>query len=155
MNNNVPRPNRWASRVLLVDILGLLVFFVGMQPGILGLHHRPGFGYLKIFVFLSGLAIITLASYAAAVLTRPKGHSPSLFQEVGARLMATGYFLAAFSSIVDLIGLGTERFPQPMHFGLLQSAGLLLGVVLILVGLAACFPRGNAERLAHPSSSRT
>jgi hypothetical protein len=138
-----PHSARWGIRVLLVDLFGLLVFLFGMQPGLLGLHHRPGFGYLKIFVFLSGLAIITLASYAAATLGRPRGHPLTLFQDIGARLMATGYFLAAFSSIVDLIGLGSEHFPQPMHFGLLQSTGLLVGVLITLIGLVAYYPRGK------------
>jgi len=131
----------WVNRLLVVDAIGLLLFLFGMQPGLLGLPHRPGFGYFKILVFLTALAVITLSSYAVARLMRREDHAPSLFQDVGARLMATGYFLAAFSSNVDLIGLGSERFPQPMHFGYLQSSGLVLGVVIILVGLLAYYPR--------------
>ncbi|MGA2820309.1 MAG: hypothetical protein ABSF61_06610 [Anaerolineales bacterium] len=137
---------RWVNRLLVGDAIGLFLFLFGMQPGLLGLPHRPGFGYFKILVFLTGLAVIALASYAVATLMRREDHAASLFQDVGARLMATGYFLAAFSSIVDLIGLGSERFPMPMHFGYLQSSGLLLGVLIILVGLLAYYPRQKKQR---------
>jgi hypothetical protein len=137
------RPRRWVSRLLLLDVAGLLIFLFGMHPSLFGMPYRPGFGYLKVFVFLTGLALVTLSSYVIAGMMRPEGQPASLLQEIGARLVATGYFLAALSSTADLIGLGSEHFPQPMHFGVLQSLGLLVGVLIILIGLLTYYPRGR------------
>jgi hypothetical protein len=132
--------------LLVLDALGLLVFLFGMRPSLLGVPYRPGFGYLKIFVFLTGLALVTLASYVIAGLMRREGHSDSLLQNVGARLIATGYFFAALSSMADLIGLGSTPFPHRMIFGIVQSLGLLLGVLIILIGLITYYPRGKQRR---------
>jgi hypothetical protein len=124
-----------------VDILGLVLFLLGFNPGTFGLDRSRVIGYVQALVFLTGLGLIVLISYIVATLQRRNGHEISLVQDIGARLMATGYVLAAFSSVADLIGLGSEPLPRPPHFGLLQSGGLLLGVLLTLIGLMMTYPR--------------
>jgi len=147
-NRTASRSTRLSRWLLVVDVIGLFIFLASVRPGVLGLYQRPGFGYLKISGLLLGLAMITLASYGAATLRRRAGRPPSLMQDVGARLMATGYVLAAFSSLADLLGLGSVRFPSPypMQFGLVRSLGLFLGVLIILIGLILNSVRGNTER---------
>jgi len=135
------RRRNWTRRLVLVDIVGLFLFLLGFNPATFGLDRSRVIGYVQAIVFLLGLGLIVLVSYVVATLQRRNGDVLSLVQDIGARLMATGYVLAAFSSVADLIGLGSEALPRPPHFGLLQSGGLLVGVLLILIGLSMFYPR--------------
>jgi hypothetical protein len=135
------RRRGWTRRLILLDFVGLLLFLLGFNPGTFGLDRSRVIGYVQALVFLSGLGLIVLISYIVAALQRRNGHEISLVQDIGARLMATGYVLAAFSSVADLIGLGNEPLPRPPHFGLLQSGGLLVGVLLTIIGLMMTYPR--------------
>jgi hypothetical protein len=121
---------------VLADIVGLFLFLLGVNPATFGLDRSRVIGYVQAIVFLLGLGLIVLVSYVVAALQRRNGEALSLVQDIGGRLMATGYVLAAFSSVADLIGLGSEPLPRPPHFGLLQSGGLLVGVLLTLIGLS-------------------
>ncbi len=135
------RRRSWTRRLIVVDLVGLLLFLLGFNPATFGLDRSRVIGYVQALVFLIGLGLIVLTSYIVVALQRRNGHEISLVQDIGARLMATGYVLAAFSSVADLIGLGSEPLPRPPHFGLLQSGGLLLGVFLTLIGLIMTYPR--------------
>ena len=57
--------------------------------------------------------------------------------------MATGYVLAVCSSAADLIGLGSHPLPGPPYFGVLQSVGLIAGILIILIGLILYYPYGH------------
>jgi hypothetical protein len=135
------RRRNWTRRLVLADIVGLFLFLLGVNPATFGLDRSRVIGYVQAIVFLLGLGLIVLVSYVVAALQRRNGEALSLVQDIGGRLMATGYVLAAFSSVADLIGLGSEPLPRPPHFGLLQSGGLLVGVLLTLIGLSMFYPR--------------
>ncbi len=69
--------------------------------------------------------------------------------------MGTGYVLAVCSSAADLIGLGSHPLPGPPYFGVLQSAGLLAGVLIILLGEILYYPFGDQtknRRAARPAT---
>ncbi len=135
------RRRNWTRRLVLVDIVGLFLFLLGLNPATFGLDRSRVIGYVQAIVFLLGLGLIVLVSYVVATLQQRNGEALSLVQDIGGRLMATGYVLAAFSSVADLIGLGSEPMPHPPHFGLLQTGGLLVGVLLALIGLFMLYPR--------------
>jgi hypothetical protein len=135
------RRRSWSRRLVLLDLVGLMLFWLGFNPGSFGLDRSRVIGYVQALVFLIGLGLIVLTSYRAAALQRRNGDALSLIQDIGGRLMATGYVLAAFSSVADLVGLGSEPLPRPPHFGVLQIGGLLLGVLLTLIGLLMMYPR--------------
>ncbi len=135
------RRRTWTRRLVFFDIVGLILFLLGFNPATFGLDRSRVIGYVQAIVFLFGLGVIVLISYVVATLKRRSGDSLSLVQDIGGRLMATGYVLAAFSSVADLIGLGSEPLPRPPNFGVLQSSGLLVGVLLTLIGLLMLYPR--------------
>jgi uncharacterized membrane protein len=134
-NNRAMHP-RWIVIFLGLDFFGLFLFLLGFQPWIFGLDRSPVIGYLQVVVYLTGLGLVVAASFALEYLFRPPGQILTIREDVGARLSATGYILAA-----DLIGLGSHPLPGSPHLGLLQSTGLILGTAMIIVGLAMYHPR--------------
>jgi hypothetical protein len=76
--------------------------------------------------------------------------------DVGLRLAATGYVIAAAASLADFIGIGSHTI-RALVFGKIQVAGLVVGVILIVLGLTLYFPRAPREATrpeAAPPSGR-
>jgi len=140
INNRSLHP-RWLVIFLVLDFAGLGIFLLGLQPWIFGLDRSPVVGYLQVMVYLFGLGVVVVASFALEYLFRPSGQALTIREDVGARVSATGYVLAAVSCTADLIGLGSHPLPGSPHLGVLQSTGLILGTTMIIVGLAMYHPR--------------
>jgi len=120
-------------------LLGLFIFIIGIQPDILGLNRSQTVGFVQIGVWLVGLAILLLASYATVHVVR-NGKSTSLRADIGLRLLATGYVIAAVASLADFIGVGAQRMPF-IAFGPVQVIGLVIGVLVSLLGVIFYWPR--------------
>jgi hypothetical protein len=138
--NPVQKHPRRIQFFLVLDFIGLFIFLLGIQPGLFGLDRSHVIGYVQAIVFLSGLGLVVASSIAAETLLRPTGQAWTIREDIGARLAATGFVFAAVASAADLIGLGTQPLPQAPHFGVLQSIGLLFGVLIVLVGLILYHP---------------
>jgi hypothetical protein len=141
------RHPRWLLFFLLIDFAGLFLFLLGFRPGFFGLDRSPVIGYLQIIVFLFGLGLVVICTYAIESLLRPEGQTLTIREDIGIRLSATGYVLVAVSSSADLIGLGSHPLPGAPYFGVVQSAGLLIGAALIIVGLVMHHPRKTKNPL--------
>jgi uncharacterized membrane protein len=135
----VRRARRWMTIVLL----GLFIFIIGVQPDILGLNRSLTVGFVQIGVWLTGLAILLLASYATVHVVR-NGKPTSLRADIGLRLLATGYVVAAVASLADFIGVGAQRMPF-IAFGPVQVIGLVTGVLLSLLGVILYWPRRKSQ----------
>jgi hypothetical protein len=98
-------------------------------------------GFVQVGVWLSGLAILLLAAYLTVRVLR-NGRSQTLLAEVGARLIATGYVVAAAASLADFIGIGSHTLPG-LIFGHLQVIGLVVGVFVSLLGVVLFWPRAG------------
>ncbi len=144
-NSHSLRP-RWLAFFLTVDFIGLALFLLGMQPWLFGLDRSPVIGYLQIVVFLFGLGLVVLSSFAIEKLFRPSDQPVTIREDVGARLSATGYVLVAVSCTADLIGLGSHPLPGSPHLGTLQSIGFFFGTAMIVTGLAMYHPRTTKSR---------
>ncbi len=131
----VRRARRWMTIVLL----GLFIFVIGVQPDILGLNRSLTVGFVQIGVWLTGLAILLLAAYATVRVVR-NGKENSLRADIGTRLLATGYVVAAVASLADFIGVGAQQMPF-ITFGPVQVIGLVIGVILSLLGVILYWPR--------------
>ena len=149
-NNNHFLHPRWLGLFLTLDFIGLALFLLGLQPWLFGLDRSPVTGYLQVVVFLFGLGFVVIASFAIEKLLRPPGQPLTIREDVGARLAATGYVLAAVSSTADLIGLGSHPLPGSPHLGTLQSIGLIFGAATIVVGLAMYHPRKTKSPKPEP-----
>jgi len=124
-------------------LIGLLIFMIGAQPDLIGMNRSQTVGFVQIGVWLLGLAIILLGAYATVRVVR-NGKPTSLLADIGLRLIATGYVVAATASLADFIGVGAQRMPF-IHFGPVQMVGLVTGVVLSLLGVILYWPRTARE----------
>lgn len=141
----MPEPPRfrhplWVYFFLGLDILGLAVFLFGFRPGWFGMDRSYVIGYVQVFVFLVGLAMVLAFSYATATLLRPEGQPLTIREDLGGRFAATGYVLAAFAGTADLVGLGSQPLPGTPYFGLLQSSGVVVGLSVMLAGILMYLP---------------
>ncbi len=138
---------------MTIVLLGLFVFVIGVQPDILGLNRSVTVGFVQIGVWLTGLAILLLASYATVRVVR-NGKANSLRADIGTRLLATGYVVAAVASLADFIGVGAQHMPF-ITFGPVQVIGLVTGVVLSLLGVILYWPRRHAAADADDEMQKT
>jgi hypothetical protein len=122
-------------------LLGLLVFAIGVQPDLIGMNLSPIVGFVQVGTWLTGLAMVLVAAYATVRMVR-NARPTTLRADVGLRLIATGYVIAATASVADFIGIGSHSLPG-VHFGLVQLTGLVAGVLTSLLGVVLYWPRGR------------
>ncbi len=123
---------------MTVMLVGLLIFMVGIQPDLIGMNRSVSVGFVQIGVWLTGLAILLVAAYSTVRVIR-NGKPNSLRADIGIRLIATGYVVAAVGSLADFIGVGAHRMPV-VHFGYIQMIGLVTGVLLSMLGVILYMP---------------
>ncbi|HHH81426.1 MAG TPA: hypothetical protein ENL35_00385 [Chloroflexi bacterium] len=142
----LPHQVRRARRWMTVVLLGLLIFIIGVEPDLIGMDRSPVIGFVQIGTWLAGLALLLVAAYATVRVIR-NGKPTSLRADIGVRLIATGYVVAAAASLADFIGLGAQRLPD-ITFGPVQVIGLAVGVMLSLLGLILYWPRRSPAESA-------
>ncbi len=120
-------------------LVSLLVFLIGIQPDLIGMNRSRTVGFVQIGVWLVGLAFLLLGAYATVRVVR-NGKPTSLLADIGIRLIATGYVVAAVASLADFIGVGAQRMPF-IYFGPIQVIGLISGVVISMLGVILYWPR--------------
>ena len=123
---------------MTLALVGLLIFLIGINPDLLGMNRSPAVGFVQVGVWLTGLAILLLGAYAALRVVR-NGRQTTLLNDVGLRLAATGYVVAAAASLADFIGIGSHTI-RALVFGKIQVAGLMIGVLFIVIGLVLYWP---------------
>jgi len=128
---------------MTLALVGALIFLIGINPDLIGMNRSLAVGFVQVGVWLTGLAIVLVGAYGALRVIR-NGQPTSLLNDVGLRLAATGYVIAAAASLADFIGIGSHTI-RALVFGKIQTAGLVVGILLILVGLALYYPRKGRE----------
>jgi hypothetical protein len=136
----------WMSSVLV----GLFLFVLGINPNLINMDRSPVVGFVQVGVWLFGLALMCFGGYATLRIYRNK-HPLSLRAEIGERLIATGYVVAAAASLADFIGIGSHEIPE-LIFGPLQIIGLIVGVVTALLGIILYWPRFRHEEVGSSES---
>lgn len=119
-------------------LAGLFVFILGVAPDLIGMDRSPVIGFVQVGTWLTGLAVLLLGAYLAVRVIR-NGRENTLVSEIGSRLIATGYVLAAAASLADFIGIGSHPLPN-IYFGPLQVIGLVLGILISLIGVILYWP---------------
>ncbi len=135
MRSVTKRQIRWAMLV----IIGLLMFVVGISPGLIGMDRSRVIGFIQMGVWLTGLGLVLLGAFLAVRVVR-NGRPMSLRAEIGTRLIATGFVVSATASLADFLSIGSHRLPW-VYFGPLQVGGLVAGVVVSLFGVLLYWPR--------------
>lgn len=137
--DDVERPlegSRLARAGIAVVVFGFTVFLIGIFPNLINLDLTPGMGIVQITTFLFAIGVMTLGGYIYAYATRHRATKRRLREDIGLRLMATGYVLCAVSGLADVLGIGSHNIQQSApFFGLWQSVGLLVGLLVIGFGV--------------------
>lgn len=137
MNNTPLDQSRLARLGIAFIVIGFFVFVIGVFPDLIRLNLTPGFGVTQIITFLLGIGFMALGGSIYMYATRHRARQRRLRHEVGIRLVSTGYVLCIVSAIADIIGIGSHNVPElpEPYFGLWQSGGVLVGVLIIVFGL--------------------
>jgi hypothetical protein len=142
MNDTGFRKNgrSWRIRLgLAVAVFGLLVFILGVNPALFGVDRSPVVGFVQIAVFLVGLAMICLGGFTT-LNSLWNGTEKTIAADIGFRLVATGYVIAATSGMADVFGIGTQPFPLIPYFGPWQATGVIIGEIIIALGFLMMVP---------------
>ena len=143
MNDLTTKRSNLSVRIqigLAVVVFGFLVFTLGVDPGLFHLDRSPVVGFVQIAVFLVGLALICFGG-SLALDTFWNGREKSIPADIGYRLVATGYVIAAASGMADVFGFGSQPFPAVPYFGPWQAAGVMFGQVMIAAGFLLLVPK--------------
>lgn len=142
MNPNSNRSNYRQLKIrigLVLVVAGLLIFILGVDPGLFRLDRSPVVGFIQIAVFLIGLSVICLGGYVT-LNSLWNGKQKSIAADIGFRLISTGYVLAVTAGMADIFGLGNQPLPQVPYFGPWQAAGVIIGEVIIAFGFLLMIP---------------
>lgn len=129
----------------ILTLVGVLIFFIGARPEIVGMDRSPVIGFIQIGVMLVGLAFICFGGFWA-ILSLWHKRSPSIAAEIGMRLISTGFVVAAISGLADIFGLGSHPFAIVVpYFGIWQARGVQIGQGIIALGMLLMFPYSRSD----------
>ena len=124
---------------LAISVFGLVIFVLGLTPGLFSLDRSPVVGFVQIAVFLVGLAIICLGGYLTLTVLWGR-QEKTIAADIGYRTVATGYVVAAASGMADVFGFGSQPFPSTPYFGQWQALGVMIGEIFIIIGFLLMIP---------------
>ncbi len=124
---------------LFLTLLGLLLFLMGARPSLFGMDRSPVVGFVQTSFFTVGLGIICLGGYIGLTGFWKNG-SRTIAADIGSRLVATGFVIAAFAGMADVFGMGSHTFPNIPFFGPWQAIGVQVGQGIITVGFLLLLP---------------
>ena len=139
-NTNHKSLQRRLNASLGLSLGGFFIFLLGADPGLFGLDRNPLIGFVQTATFSTGLALLCLGGFISLKICQHAGYNQSLAQDIGIRLVATGYLVALISGMADVFGFGTQAWPAPPYFGPQQAAGVVMGEAIIAIGFLLFMP---------------
>ncbi|MBZ0280093.1 MAG: hypothetical protein K8L97_05085 [Anaerolineae bacterium] len=138
---------RVAQFGMAIGVLGAVLTFMGLFPGVTGLEPAVGIGVVQIFAILIGFALLILGALIYVKFTFYVFKPANLAQQIGIRLALTGLLFAAITGMADLFGFGSnlrDAGSDPI-FGFLQALGIIGSFVLAAVGVLVYAVTGNLD----------
>lgn len=118
---------------LTLSLIGVLILVIGLRPDLFGLDRGLYIGFTQIITVLFGIAVLTIGANST-INAFWSCTDKTLLADIGTRTIMTGYVICAFTALADAFGFGTNPPPEVV-LGTLQSYGVIIGLVIILVGL--------------------
>ncbi len=140
IRNNHKSFKRRLNISLAFSLGGFFIFLLGADPGVFGLDRSPLIGFVQTATFSTGLALLCLGGFISLKICQRSDQSQSLAQDIGIRLVATGYLVALISGMADVFGFGTQAWPAPPYFGPTQAVGVVIGELIIAIGFLLYMP---------------
>jgi hypothetical protein len=130
----------WRLKIgFFIAMVGLVTYFIGADPGLLGLDRSPIIGLIQILVFMIGLAILCIGGQMCFTAIW-NGYVKTIPFDIGIRLVWTGYVFTAASAFADIFGFGSHLYPNIPYFGNLQATGVVIGELVIAFGFLLMIP---------------
>ncbi|MFN2113992.1 MAG: hypothetical protein ACK2TT_12820 [Anaerolineales bacterium] len=129
-----------------MTLVGFLIFLLGANPGLFGLDRSPVIGFVQTATFSIGLTLLCLGGFLSFKSCQRTDRVQSLAQDIGIRLVATGYLVSLISGMADVFGFGTQSWPALPFFGPRQATGVVAGELIIAVGFLLYMPFFTASR---------
>ena len=153
--SNHRSPKKWVHIGLLILVLGFLIFILGAAPGLFNLNRSPAVGFAQSATFAFGLAVLCLGGFISLRASRGPAYQQSLVEDIGYRLVGTGYLISFVSALADVFGFGTQTLPAPPFLGPSQAAGVVIGEIIIAIGFVMSIPRRDASPNSQEKSNTT
>ena len=119
--------------------IGVLVFVIGAKPNWFSWDRSPVVGFIQIAIFLVGMALICIGGYVGLAALWGK-EQRSIIADIGLRLIGTGYVIAVYTGMADVVGMGSQPLPDVPYFGPWQAGGVLIGQFVIAIGFLMLIP---------------
>jgi len=139
-SNNHNNQKRRVNIGMVLTIAGFLIFMLGADPGIFNPNSSPFIGFVQSVTFSIGLAMLCLGGFISFKGCQRSDRSQSLAQDIGIRLVATGYLISLISGMADVFGFGTQTWPATPFFGPTQASGVIAGELIITIGFLLYLP---------------
>jgi hypothetical protein len=144
--NNHKSFKRRLNISLALCLSGFFIFLLGADPGLFGLDRSPLIGFVQTATFSTGLALLCLGGFISLKISQRSDRNQSLAQDIGIRLVATGYLVALISGMADVFGFGTQAWPAPPFFGPTQAVGVVAGEFIIALGFLLYMPFFSSDK---------
>ena len=144
--NNHKSFKRRLNISLALCLSGFFIFLLGADPGLFGLDRSPLIGFVQTATFSTGLALLCLGGFISLKISQRPDRNQSLAQDIGIRLVATGYLVALISGMADVFGFGTQAWPAPPFFGPTQAVGVVAGEFIIALGFLLYMPFFSGDK---------
>ena len=86
-----------------------------------------------------GLALICIGGYVGLVAMWAN-EQRTITADIGLRLVGTGFVIAIFTGMADIVGLGSQPLPNVPYFGPWQAGGVLISQLIIALGFLMTIP---------------
>ncbi len=153
-NEKVPvlYPRKRIQAGLLGTFAGFLLVVLGAKPEFFGMDRSPVIGFIQTSAFLVGLGVIGCSGYFCLMSFWPKGYT-TITADFGLRLVATGWLIALFSGMADVIGFGSHPMTGLVFFGKLQAMGVEIGEMAMGIGLVMMIMPPHSSLRVKPEDS--
>jgi hypothetical protein len=138
---------RIAQFGIAVGVLGVMLAFMGLFPGVTGIDETGGFGPLQIFTILGGFSLLIIGALIYVKFTFYLERPATLAQQIGVRLALTGLIFTGMAGLADILGFGSNP-PGPnsdIYLGPWQAIGMVGSLLISSVGVLIYAMAGSSE----------
>ncbi len=133
---------------IIIAILGGVITFIGLFPGVTGITPSDGMGILRILALLTGFSILIGGAYLFVQNAYYPGIKHNLAQQIGIRLSMTGLVIATAAGLADILGFGSHppiSGVQRPFMGPYQIIGLVGGFLIASLGVVIFVLMGHGH----------
>jgi hypothetical protein len=128
---------RGAQFGIALGVLGIMLTFMGLFPGVTGVQPVAGIGIAQIFSILAGFTLLIFGGLIYVEYSFYAHVPANLAQQIGWRVALTGLVLSGMAGLADILGFGSHprTATSDILFGAWQAAGMIGGFFIASIGV--------------------